>query len=600
MRERDMRSAILIGALLASATTPPASGAQTVTGTIVDRGTAAPLPGTVVLLLDSLGGTRSRGMTDQGGVFRVTAPGPGSYRLRTLRLGFVPGASERFQLHAGQTYRHDLAVASIPFSLDTVRVVADNSCRLRGDSAAVTYAVWDQARTVLNLIRLSENQSAVTMRVLAYNQTTSPDALSRTSHNATLQESATLRPWLSAPIEQLSRAGYTRTDPDGSTTFFAPDIDVLLSDEFLDEHCFRIASRTDDEVSLHFEPKPSRRSLAEVEGEVVLHRATAGLRRLVLRYVNIPSELRAHAKAEMEFARMRNDRWFISRWKIRMPLLEKKIDQLRTNNRTMVNERIIVNALAVRGAELVLTLSGSDTLWRGASQTLKAHVIDSVTGVPVRNARVRISGIGREGLSNADGLVSIPQMLPGEYEALIAPDHKRGDTVAKKVRVAFVDSNTHILWRLSSDRRTTDATGLETSSDTVSRRGKLVPDLPADGQPVRGRDLVFGSVWVRPTSRDTARSAVEVEVSASSFRGHSLDWGLYSGRCDTASNPVPLVPTNSLPFLNVDGRGKGVATMRLSLLLSPQAAYHVAVFAPPTADGGGRRLACANLDGVEN
>src|SRR4029453_5669250 len=70
----------------------------------------------------------------------------------------------------------------------------------------------------------------------------------------------TRNPFVSVPAAQLSANGYVRQ---GSTenTYFAPDAAVLLSDEFLRDHCFRLRQgegRREGLIGLGFEPVRGR------------------------------------------------------------------------------------------------------------------------------------------------------------------------------------------------------------------------------------------------------------------------------------------------------------------------------------------------------
>ena len=95
---------------------PALAGAQSIRGTAVD-GAGTPLPGVVVLLVDQRDSVASRALTSQSGEFRVSATAPGSYRLRTMRIGFRPTMSPSVTLGAGQEVMQQLVLSGVPFSL---------------------------------------------------------------------------------------------------------------------------------------------------------------------------------------------------------------------------------------------------------------------------------------------------------------------------------------------------------------------------------------------------------------------------------------------------------------------------------------------------
>src|SRR5687768_12772483 len=118
-----MRSPFYIAALLV---VPAIGSAQSVRGLIVERADGVPVPGAVVLLLDRSGGVAARALTNERGEYRLAAPSPGTYRVRTLRIGFRPMTSAPIGLAAGQEIAHAAMGAGAPVMLDTVRVLGRN------------------------------------------------------------------------------------------------------------------------------------------------------------------------------------------------------------------------------------------------------------------------------------------------------------------------------------------------------------------------------------------------------------------------------------------------------------------------------------------
>jgi hypothetical protein len=83
--------------LLASPTGNPAA-AQTVRGQLLDQATKAPVEGALALLLNAQGKEINGALTDADGRFLLRAPGPGSYTVRTDRIGYGSVTSEPFSL----------------------------------------------------------------------------------------------------------------------------------------------------------------------------------------------------------------------------------------------------------------------------------------------------------------------------------------------------------------------------------------------------------------------------------------------------------------------------------------------------------------------
>jgi hypothetical protein len=349
-----------IVAVLALASAP--LNAQSVRGTTVDQSGVA-VAGVVVMLVDASNQPVARSLTDGAGEFRIQSRGPGSFRLRTMRVGFRPMTSEPFVLEIAQEVARRLVLTNVPFSLDTVRVAGRNPCRAPSDSAAGVFAIWEQVRTALDAVQLTTSNRTIGATLIAYERTLEPNR-ERVTHTASRTHSGLTRgAWKAVPVEQLRRTGYVVTADDGSTTYYAPDINVLVSNAFAEDHCFRLRSSDDaGAIGLGFEPTRERQGIAGITGTLWLDRKSSELRRLEFRYVNAPREqLFGNAGGQMEFARMRDGAWVITRWHIRMPVLEPK--EVRAGSSRMTNTELHVREIRVEGADLVLVTRTADTLW---------------------------------------------------------------------------------------------------------------------------------------------------------------------------------------------------------------------------------------------
>ena len=119
------RSTVLPALLLALIAAFPA-GAQTVQGRAVDRDTQQPVGDASVVLVDAEGDAVATGRTRADGSFRLTAPGPGEYRLTASRIGYRTMLSAAVPLAAGQVVDVEARISPSPVALDTttVRVAA--------------------------------------------------------------------------------------------------------------------------------------------------------------------------------------------------------------------------------------------------------------------------------------------------------------------------------------------------------------------------------------------------------------------------------------------------------------------------------------------
>src|SRR5436309_1442614 len=118
--------------------------AQTVRGQVTDSVSRTPLAGAFLTLVDSSGSERARAITDVAGQFTLTAPEPGTYRLRSKRIGFRPYFSPALALHSGETMWYSAAIDPIPIALREVVVAGERQCAIarcrtwRGRSGSIS------------------------------------------------------------------------------------------------------------------------------------------------------------------------------------------------------------------------------------------------------------------------------------------------------------------------------------------------------------------------------------------------------------------------------------------------------------------------------
>jgi hypothetical protein len=233
------------------------------------------------------------------------------------------------------------------------------------------------------------------------------------------------------------------TAPGDIRTYNAPGIDVLLSDAFLQDHCLRVASGSNQRLlGIAFDPTPDRNRIAEIRGTLWLDRATTELRSLDYRYVNISRDEERTAGGEMAFVRMGNGNWVIAKWSIRMPtiVLVPVYEGIR-----IVGHEQRVDSIKVEGGEIVSVVSASggrrDTVWTRPAVVLSGVVLDSVSEKPVPAAIVALPATKQSATTDADGRFAIPGMLPGRYQIEVRTPSLDSIRLAHVVPVLFTDSS---------------------------------------------------------------------------------------------------------------------------------------------------------------
>jgi hypothetical protein len=219
-------------------------------------------------------------------------------------------------------------------------------------------------------------------------------------------------PFESLAAEELVFEGFVQADGRESM-YYAPDASVLLSDAFLDTHCFRLARRDDGTLSLvglQFEPTGENRRVADIRGTLWLDESTAELQWLEYNYEYIDPDLRSDAVGgRVDFRRMPNGTWIVPAWWIRMPAVAQRIDG---SGRP---ERFVDGYLQTGGVVLETREAGGRSLGqRVETGAVEGLVTDSI-GVPHAGVRVGVVGSNQEVFTDGEGRYGITGLSPGRY-----------------------------------------------------------------------------------------------------------------------------------------------------------------------------------------
>ena len=344
-----------------------ALAAQTIRGQFVDSVTRAPLSGAFLTLVDSGGSERARAITDVAGQFTLTAPEPGTYRLRSKRIGFRPYFSLALALHSGETTTYNAAVDPIPIALREVVVTGERQCDVEADASVAT--LWEEAREALAAVAWTSRSPGYWYQLRRFNREVDPRGKRRRPDSTWIQIGFQQIAFRSAPATELAAHGYVVVEDDGSWTYQAPDADVLLSDPFLRTHCFEARGgkgETAGLVGLAFTPARDR-TLPDVAGTLWLDQQTSELRHLEFSYTSLPQQVNEpRAGGRVAFMRVPTGAWIVRDWVIRMPLA--------TLRRTLAREPVpvVVGFLEQGGSALEIKTQRGTVVYRadGSADTL--------------------------------------------------------------------------------------------------------------------------------------------------------------------------------------------------------------------------------------
>jgi hypothetical protein len=418
VRHRLIRLALGAGCLATVAAHPLC--AQVVRGVVVERASRAPVAGVLLSVMNESGAIVTQALSDETGAFDVRLPGPGAFVLEAKRIGVRRLRLPAFTIAAGETRRVDVLVEPLPTVLASVRVRGRTSCVRRPETNARTAALWDDARAALAAAVVTRRMSAGIDTVIRFVRKLDVDTWRVLFEERRRVAAQSDRPFRSLPAEELSANGYVRMSPDGTADYYAPDAEALLSDPFLEDHCFRARGpdvQHPDWVGLAFEPVPGRKT-PDIRGVLWLDGKTNELRTLEFSYTWIPYDERpVDYGGTVAFFRTPAGRWIVRSWRIRMPEYgyERSVEGYDGRRISLGRtSRPHVVRIAEEGGAVPL-----DVLLAGAGRVSGTVVADSVSKRPLPGISVALAGTADSTVTGANGAFDLAWVAPGSYSVVL-------------------------------------------------------------------------------------------------------------------------------------------------------------------------------------
>ena len=296
--------------------------AQTVRGLLAERDSGRPIEGAMVWLLDP-GGRRTGALTDSLGRFFLRAPAAGRYTAVAERIGYADAASDTFDVGADEFV--DVRIDAEPRAIPLAGLVAegDQRCEVRPAEGLRSARLWEEARKALSVAAWTRSEGMYRYEVARFQRALDPYSLRPHDETRTTFSTWTRNPIRAVAIDLLEREGYIQGEPDGGWTFYAPDAHVLLSDQFLDSHCFRARDGGRPRpglVGLAFQPVRSERRTTDIEGTLWIDAGSGELRFIEFRYTRLPFRVSSRdIGGRIDLERLPNGAWIVRHWYIRMP-----------------------------------------------------------------------------------------------------------------------------------------------------------------------------------------------------------------------------------------------------------------------------------------
>jgi hypothetical protein len=394
--------------------------AQTIRGQLLDRETGLGVEGALVLLLDQAGNEVGGVLTNEAGRFHIRAPNPGRYSLRAERIGYETVASEVIRLRSSPVSGFLLETGQSAIELEELRVEGEQQCVIRPAEGLELARVWDEARKALTIQEWTEGEDLYRFQLVRYQRSLHPDSRVTLSEEREGMVVVNRNPIRSLPARELLEEGFVRPSGDGAHLYYGPDASVLLSDLFLDTHCFRLKTSTDspDLLGLSFEPV-RQRDIPDIVGTLWLDRATAELVRLDYGYDWAPwAQVRGVAEGRVEFQKMATGAWIIQKWWIRMPVVGQVRGAATSGwpSLRLVEIREVGSEVAEVTSIDHQLIAPADGQPRGA---LRGVAWDSLWSHPLSEVTVFLSGTPYDALTDADGHFFMEGIPEGNYFAAV-------------------------------------------------------------------------------------------------------------------------------------------------------------------------------------
>ena len=293
---------------------------------VTEATSGLPVAGGIADVLDSLGAVVAQGVLSADGRRLLALPGPGRYRVRVRRIGYEPFVTNAPAVAGVGSPELALAVPARRIILSAILVNASRCSRDAFRNPEVA-ALWEEVRKALTSTVLSREDSTLTFETRSFRRKLDGDRITVEELVGLPRLTTGGKPYVSLAPDDLSKNGYVRRVGD-ETVFYAPDEEVLLANQFVDDHCFEVTSgtgATDGLFGLHF-TSASRNNLNDIAGTLWVDSASAELRYLDFWYAHqtmpIPVIGEGKSGGQMIFQRLPTGLWIVSAWRLRMPRFE--------------------------------------------------------------------------------------------------------------------------------------------------------------------------------------------------------------------------------------------------------------------------------------
>lgn len=426
-RSTRLIAGLCICALTAAFAAVTSLPAQSVRGIVTDRETGQPVPGVFVTLRSAATDTRIDGtLSTEGGHYALSAPGPGSYRIRVERIGYESWTSEPFELAANATISRPLEIGVQAVALEGLQVAVTGGCHSDPAEASAVGRLWREIQKALEPAAWAEREGRYRYRIVRYHRTMVPRTGRVVDSRVLPEEEVEGRPFRSLPVEQLMEDGF-RQSVDDTTYYYAPDAEVLVSDAFGADHCFELASESEAPapgwIGLSFRPTGWWGSV-DVRGTFWLSTDPVRLRELRFWYEGLSADLpQDQFGGRISYRRLPDGGWIVDDWSVRMPRTTTRHIGMGPLSRWFRGDRTrtALTATTESGGRVVRVVGPEgQAKYAEGSATVTGTVTDSLQGKPLAGARVAVAGSEHWASTDSTGAFELSGVPAGTHRITVS------------------------------------------------------------------------------------------------------------------------------------------------------------------------------------
>ena len=366
----------------------------------------------MVRLLDPSGHEQDRTLTLGDGHFLVQALHPGDFRIGVERIGYATTFSDFVHVAVGDTVTLHLSSAPEAIPLDGVVASADRQCSLRPTEALAVASVWEEARKALAAAVWTADRELHRYETLRIERRLDKDGWRVESENRAYEQRRASAPYSARSADSLVAHGFVHMTS-SEVLFWGPDAEVLLSDAFLDAHCFRLARNVEhDAIGIEFEPADAG-GPPGIAGTMWLDRRTAHLQSVDFRFVNlnVPAWLLdAEPGGRVEFLTLPDGSWIVPAWHLRMFRAGDGGEHPLTGRPYPTLEGITIET-----GRVLRAYGESGLVFESAPGYRIAGMVRDSLGNGLPDARLFLSGSGAEARTDSAGRFQLTHLASGEY-----------------------------------------------------------------------------------------------------------------------------------------------------------------------------------------